>query len=101
MQITIPDRILEAIEQGEALKMSKFTWKYSATLIDTNTAKTHGRPAATPQEALDNLNGVLPLRMRKNNTYGAAGELLKAAAFFDPLNARILDDLIKKKGGDQ
>ncbi len=72
MQITIPDRILEAIEQGEALKMSKFAGKYSATLIDTNTVKTHGRPAATPQDALDNLNAALPVTMRETATYGAS-----------------------------
>lgn len=65
MQITIPDRIVEAIEQGEALKMSKFAGKYSATLIDTNTAKTHGRPYPTPQEALDNLNDRLPPTMQE------------------------------------
>ena len=72
MQITIPDRILEAINEGEALKMSKFAGKYSATLIDTNTVKTHGRAGHTPQEALDHLNAMLSLTMRETATYGAS-----------------------------
>lgn len=70
MLITIPDRVVEAIEQGEALKMSKFAGKYSATLIDTNTAKTHGKKADTPQEALDSLNTALDMMLV--NTYGAS-----------------------------
>lgn len=65
MQITIPDRILEAINQGDALKISKFADKYCATLTDLETTNLYGRLCSTAQAALADLNDRLPPTMKE------------------------------------
>jgi hypothetical protein len=65
MQITIPDRILEAINQGDALKISKFADKYCATLTDPDANQIYGRLYTTAQAALADLNDRLPPTMKE------------------------------------
>lgn len=66
MKITIPERIVEAIEEGgEELTVSSFKKAFaSITSSDPHSTKV-AASGHTLQEALDNLNEYLPLTMRE------------------------------------
>lgn len=73
MEITIPERIVEAIEQGDELCL--YYWpkmnQCVAQLVDVNSNLSEF-VADTLQDALKNLSDNLPLTMKETALHGAS-----------------------------
>lgn len=61
--ITIPPRVMEAIEQGEQLRLHLFAGHYHASLKNADLIGFHAPQGRTMQLAIDNLNRELPQTM--------------------------------------
>jgi len=65
-KIIIPERIVEAIEQGEQLRLTKWRGEYTADLVDAGLRVTGPAiPQPDLQTALKFLNDILPSTMRE------------------------------------
>ena len=63
MEITIPARVVEAIQEGDQLRIHQHAGQFSASLKDCNERGFYVPTATTAQQALTNLNRDLPLTM--------------------------------------